>query len=383
MYDDTPEWIYTSGLRVRPTPPPPPAVVLPPPPKIGPRRVDAASWQDKPVPVREWLLAGMAPARNVTLLYGDGGIGKSLLALMLAAAVKAGINFFGHSVTRGNVEYISCEDELPEMQRRLGDIARSMGKPLSEFTGLHITSLADEDAILAAAKDGKGNLAVTALYAELETLLEQSRPVLLILDTLADVFGGNEIVRAQARQFVSMLRRLCLRYGCTIIVLAHPSVTGMQQGTSGSTAWSNSVRSRLYFHCVADDDDLDQDARILRVQKANYARVGSEIAMRWRDGVFVPDGLTVGCDQPTKDARADKVFLELLDTFTAQNRPVSVSTGKNFAPHVFKKEASAQGVSKRELERAMERLLKSERISNVPYGALSRGTHRLIKGSGA
>jgi RecA-family ATPase len=363
MYDDTPEWIYACGLRQRPTPPPPLAVVPPPPAVIGPRRVDAAAWQDKPVPMREWLLVGWVPARNVTLLYGDGGIGKSLLALMLAAAVKAGTLFFGQLITSGTVEYISCEDEIGEMQRRLGDIAQSMSKPLSDFAGLHITSLADEDAILAAAKDGKGNLAVTALYAELETLLEQSRPALLVLDTLSDVFGGNEIIRAQARGFISMLRRLCLRYGVTIIILAHPSVNGMEKGTSGSTAWSNSVRSRLYFHAVENEnDEHDQDARVLRLQKSNYSRIGTQIAMRWSNGVFVPDIAALGAppiaDPIIRDARADRVFLELLETFTAQNRPVNVALGRNYAPHLFKKEASIRGVSKAELERAMERLLK-------------------------
>ena len=247
---DDPLWIYKCGLRAWPTPPPPAHIVPKPPAVIGPRRVDAASWEGLPVPDREWLVPDMIPARNVTLLYGDGAIGKSLLALQLAAAVKAGTLFFRHPVASGPVEYISCEDELTEMQRRLGDIVRSMGKSLSDFSGLNITSLADEDAILAAAKDGKGNLAATALYAELDALLAQSRPALLVLDTLQTYSVETKIVRAQARQFISMLRRLCLRHGCYGFILAHPSVSGMEKGTSGSTAWSNSVTSRLYFHAV-------------------------------------------------------------------------------------------------------------------------------------
>jgi AAA domain len=51
------------------------------------RRINAASLEGKPVPEREWLVRDLIPAKNVTLLYGDGGTGKSLLALQLGAAV--------------------------------------------------------------------------------------------------------------------------------------------------------------------------------------------------------------------------------------------------------------------------------------------------------
>ncbi len=115
------------------------------------------------------------------------------------------------------------------------------------MAGLHLTSLAEADALLAVPDNRGGALAATALYGELEGVLAESLPAVLFLDTLADVYGGNEIVRAQVRQFVGMLRRLALRYGCTIIVLAHPSLAGMDKGTSGSTGWSNSVRSRIYL----------------------------------------------------------------------------------------------------------------------------------------
>jgi hypothetical protein len=50
----------------------------------------AASLANKPVPKQEWLVDDLIPGRNVTLLSGDGGTGKSLLSLQLAAAVATG-----------------------------------------------------------------------------------------------------------------------------------------------------------------------------------------------------------------------------------------------------------------------------------------------------
>jgi hypothetical protein len=50
----------------------------------------AADLEGLQVPDREWLVPDLIPTRTVTLLYGDGGTGKSLLALQLAVAVALG-----------------------------------------------------------------------------------------------------------------------------------------------------------------------------------------------------------------------------------------------------------------------------------------------------
>ena len=42
------------------------------------------------MPPREWLVDALVPMKTVTLFSGDGGTGKSLLALQLAVAVAAG-----------------------------------------------------------------------------------------------------------------------------------------------------------------------------------------------------------------------------------------------------------------------------------------------------
>lgn len=70
----------------------------------------AADLEGVPVPEREWLVPDLIPARNVTLLYGDGGTGKSLLALQLAVAVALGRSWLGLPVKAGNALFPSAED---------------------------------------------------------------------------------------------------------------------------------------------------------------------------------------------------------------------------------------------------------------------------------
>ena len=41
--------------------------------------------EDRPIPERQWLVSGLIPPRSVTMLHGDGGLGKSILGLQLIA----------------------------------------------------------------------------------------------------------------------------------------------------------------------------------------------------------------------------------------------------------------------------------------------------------
>ena len=78
------------------------------------------------------------------------------------------------------------------------------------------------------------------------------------------MYPANENDRAKVRQFVGILRGLALRQRCAVMLLGHPSLTGLNTGTgtSGSTAWNNSVRSRLYLErIVRDGYEPDPDKR--------------------------------------------------------------------------------------------------------------------------
>ena len=89
----------------------------------------ASAFGGRPVPDREWLVPDLIPSKNVTLLSGDGGTGKSLLALMLSVAVVAECQWLGRSVKPGRVIFITAEDDEDELHRRIEDIRRAYGLP--------------------------------------------------------------------------------------------------------------------------------------------------------------------------------------------------------------------------------------------------------------
>ena len=352
----------------------------PQPPEI--RFVSAASLALCTPTDRHFLTSGLIPSRNVTLLSGNGGDGKSLLALMLLASVSSRALWLGMEVAHGGAIYVSAEDELDEVHRRLAAICAAENIDLADLDQLDILPLAGEPALFAI--EGKGGaMTPTPLWTAFAEKVEAAQPALVVIDNLADVFGGNEISRTQVRQFVSMLRGLAFRADCAIVVLSHPSVAGMQTGTglSGSTAWNNSVRSRLYLTRpdVGEDGVSDPDVRILQSLKSNYGPLSGEIRMRWEDGRFVNESAAPPSklDKATIEAKADAVFLDLLQQFEAEGRNVSANPGHSYAPAVFAAHIDAKGVPKKTLKGAMDRLLKDRRIKVETTGPHSRRVSRL------
>ena len=64
----------------------------------------------------------------------------------------------------------------------------------------------------------------------------------------------------------------------------------------------------------------DPDRRVLRTVKANYGPRGGEIGMTWREGVFVADEAETSLDRMAASAKAERVFLKLLDMLAGQGR---------------------------------------------------------------
>ena len=343
-----------------------------------------AEFEGKPAPPRLWIVPGLIPDRNVTDLSGDGGTGKSLLALQLAVAMATGTDWIGMMPTPGGALYVSCEDEIDEIRRRAEAIAVQRGFELADLSDLHIADLTTAPATELAAPDKRGRLTLTSVFDALEMTIRKLKPKLVILDTRADAFGGSEIDRSQVRLFVRALRRLCLEHDLAILLISHPSLTGMISGTgqSGSTAWGNGVRSRLNLERLPkenkDNPDADPDLRILTSKKSNYSGVHTSITLRWQHGVFCPEGTgPAALDQIALERAADKRFIELLREFEKQGRHVNNAGGAYYAPKQFA--TYDDKFNKRQFRAAQERLFAAGKIRVEPFGSPSRNTKKIVE----
>jgi RecA-family ATPase len=358
--------------------------------------VSLASYHGKQIPERRWIVEGLIPDLNVSDLSGDGGTGKSLLALQLAVAVAAGKLWLGRKVESGPVVYLSCEDDVDEIRRRCLPILAAQNLTLSQVPNLMLADLtsAAEGSELAILDKQSGRLITTELYKKLEAYVVECCPKLVIIDTRADVFAGNEIDRIQVRTFIRTLRKLCITHDLSVLMLSHPSITGitMGSGQSGSTAWGNSVRSRLYLERANNKGSVpDPDARTLTVMKNNYGPAETEIMLRWRGGLFEPDGAfgQLSVDRLAQDRMVEEIFLRLMEEFRIAGQRVGIAKSANYAPALFASRSEAETkagrlsgvgkVSSREFAAAMERLLMKGNIRIEEDGPPSRRRSYLVR----
>jgi RecA-family ATPase len=348
--------------------------------------VDMTNWRvNEGVPPREWGVRDLFPRRNVALLSGEGAAGKTLLALQLGVAHALGRDWIGRLPEPGPFLYFGAEDETDEIHRRLADILKHYGADFPDLQGnIHLLTFAGEDAVLGHA-DHTGLVKPTPLFLRLLKAAIEIKPVLIVLDTSADVFAGNENDRSQVRQFVGLLRKIAIQANGYVIVNAHPSLTGINSGSglSGSTGWHNSVRARAYLTTPKTDRDEepDPDLRVLEFKKSNYSKVSTSIPLRWEHGVWAPVAGTSSFDRRVKEQTADRLFVALLDRFNDQGRNVSEkAAAKNYAPTEFAREAEAKKyhIRKADFEGAMRRLFETSAIEVQPYGPPSRGFTRLV-----
>jgi RecA-family ATPase len=343
------------------------------------RTVTPAAWRDIPLEEMQWLATNRIPAGEPAILSGDGGGGKTTIALQLAVAVERGLGeWLGTTTSSGPVIFVSAEEPEAEMRRRLDRVARKLRIDPAEIAGLHF-HFAEPEASLLAVASSDGTMSPTPLFQALAAAAEIIRPAILMIDSVAAVFGGNQNDRVQVRSFVSLLRGIARRAGCAVLLLDHPSLAGITAGTGrgGSMDWQNSVRARLHLRSIKDDDA----ERELEVMKINYAAPGEKMPLRWEDGCFVPTSAVPTPATAEAQRSAEKAYLECLDVCTAQGRNVFPVPGRGYAPTVFAGMAEAKSLSRKALEAAQQRLFKANAIENVPHGPPSRGSQRIARKS--
>jgi hypothetical protein len=249
--------------------------------------IDPTKWEGHPLRPREWVVEGWIPKGEVTFLYGDGGVGKSLLAQQFATCAATGRDWLGQPTTPARVMCFFCEDSADELHRRQKDINAAVGVGFPDLRALRLISRKHMDNIFSLWDRNTGALREQAVWQLLLADAKAFNADVLVVDTIADTYSGSEIDRVQVNAFVkSCLGRLAQEIGGSVIALGHPSQAGKSSGsgTSGSTAWSNAARSRLYLRNPKDAPG--GNIRELEGMKLNYGPKGSLLKLRWARGAF-------------------------------------------------------------------------------------------------
>jgi RecA-family ATPase len=336
-------------------------------------------WKGTEPVQQRWLASGRIPSGDLTLYSGNGGTGKTETAVQLLVSVAAGLgDWLGCVVESGPVLFLSCEEPEPNVRDRIERICKHRGIDPYVVENLHL-HCPDLESTWLATVDGSGRVANTQLLQQLESWVAIHKPVLLVIDSIAAVFDGEAIARRQVRRFLAMLRRIARDYGIAIVLLDHPSVRGMADGsgTANSVDWRNSVRAMLH---LSDPDKDDPDQRTLEVKKSNYGRAGEQVKLRWNGTTFTTGPICEPSPHKTNANReVDEAYLRCLDIKVAQGVSVSSKPSRSGAAPVFAGMSQANGIKARAFAKAQERLLSAGKIKIEPYGPKSHDKTRIVR----
>lgn len=199
------------------------------------------------LPKREWLVRGMLWEHSLAVLYGPPGTGKSFFALDLSLSIAAGQPFLGYPVNTGRTVYIAAEGQYGLLARvaawkRDKEIARienwsCVPMPVLVQDPLHLRGL-------------------------LKALSGQSELKLIVLDTTARCFDGDENSSRDMGTFIRAVDHIRFATGASVLLLHHPGKGGGQErghsalrGAADTMLSLGKSRGRLVLHNDKEKDE--------------------------------------------------------------------------------------------------------------------------------
>ncbi len=216
----------------------------------------------------QWLWKPYLPRGCVTLLAGDGGIGKSMVTSRLAAAVSKGAELpGGWKPMAGNpatAMILGAEDDLgavtePRLALSEADLERVL---------LHNMEVSDDLASL-----------TPAALAHLDAMIDEFEARLVVIDPIVSFMGDDkDMHRAnEVRPMLRELNKIAERRRAAVLVVAHLNKNETAKASSrvaGSVDFRNAVRSLLLAGWISDEPERGY---ALFHDKCNYAGLAAPL----------------------------------------------------------------------------------------------------------
>ena len=237
----------------------------------------------------EYLLPGLLPKEQITVLLGEEGVGKGLYCSYLVARLTSGVN-------PKKVLLISSEDHPESVIKSRLQVAGAM-----------------ESQVLFMMKDPETLTGVPTFPNDLpvvEQIIREQDINVLIIDPWLSVIPGNIQIKdtQQARAALDPLNTLARSTGVSIVLVTH---TNRQVGTSTRNMYGATValRQASRFCLMAIEDPNDSEILYVGVEKSNLSEKSPAVKFR-----KVSAAGTAKLD--LLDESLNRSISQLLDTFT-------------------------------------------------------------------
>lgn len=183
-------------------------------------------------PPAPWQIRGVLRECSVAMLYGRRGSYKSFVALDLGASLAAGVPWQGHEVVQpGLVIYVAAEGGGGMVQRARAWVEQHAITPRSvnmKFVTEPVVMTTDSDDVeilIHRIHQAIGWHDEGEIDSETGHVYEHPRarewPVLIIIDTVARCFYGDENAPEDMGMFVQTVDRLKMEFNCSLLLVHH------------------------------------------------------------------------------------------------------------------------------------------------------------------
>jgi hypothetical protein len=212
-----------------------------------------------------YLLHGLIPKGETTLLYGDGESAKSLIALLIAASCELGLNVpWGPKLDVGRVLYCDWETNPAMVAKRLRRIA----------LGLNVTT--------PSLSYRQCQRSMTDELPSIREDIARKKITLVVIDSIGFATKGSLTEDETAREAMNALRQM---EPATRLVVAHVNASTAADPKKaarpfGSTFFWNGMRSGIEVRKAPDQQSPDELDVGLYHRKANDGTHHKPIALR-------------------------------------------------------------------------------------------------------
>jgi archaellum biogenesis ATPase FlaH len=223
----------------------------------------------------DWLWHARIPLGKITLLDGDPGMGKSLLAINIAACVSTGRSMPDDTPGRqGGIILIAPEDAAEDTIKPRLEAAG--GDPSQVLLLNNVDCLDMIDTEIINLRERPFSLAHD--LEVLERRIKDTKAILVVLDPLMAILGRSiDSSRDQdVREVLTPLAQIAERTGCAILIIRHlnkGSSDNILYRGAGSIGITAAARTCLL---VAHDPD-DEQKRVFATIKNNLSKMACNL----------------------------------------------------------------------------------------------------------
>ncbi|HCM0834939.1 helicase RepA family protein [Vibrio alginolyticus] len=247
-----------------------------------------SAFNELPPPI-DYVLPNMA-AGTVGSIVSPGGVGKSMLALQLAAQIAGGPDLLGiGDLANGSVAYLPAEDPTTAIHHRLHVLGTYLSPTQKQMVAQNLLI----EPLIGRCPD----IMTSAWFGDIRKVAEGKR--LLILDTLRRFHIEEENASAPMAQVIGRMEAIAAETDCSIVFLHHSNKGAVmmgagdhQQASRGSSVLVDNIRWQAYLASMTPAEaeklgvERNQRKYFVRfgVSKANYGDPFSECWFRRHDG---------------------------------------------------------------------------------------------------